>query len=170
MSQVFFAAPPPLVKLMDFLRVTRLIKCFQTSRGLRQVSLVLYESKEYIMLLVVSIFQSCIVFSLLVYEVEEMQMRTGSMFPTYLDALWYAVITATGVGYGDLYPQTVAGKVLGSWLAVLGVLLFCLPTSKLLYKFVEFFYLPYILTTNKWNEKRRQTAINRRNNVLEDMF
>lgn len=163
-----FQIPRILFRLIDFLRISRLIKCFQASRGLRQVLLVLYECREYIMLLVVSIIQACLIFSSLVYEVED--MNNMSMFPQYLDSLWYAIITATGVGYGDFYPQSLAGKFFGAALSVLGVLLFCLPTSKLVYKFVECFYLPYILTPDVWEEKRRKLMTERRNKFLEEMF
>ena len=47
-----------------------------------------------------------------------MPITTGS------DALWYVVVTISTVGYGDLYPVTNAGRVVGSLLIVLGVGIF----------------------------------------------
>ena len=35
-------------------------------------------------------------------------------------AMWWAIATLTTVGYGDVYPITVAGKIIGSFIAVLG--------------------------------------------------
>jgi|AntRauTorcE11897_2_1112592.scaffolds.fasta_scaffold00047_27 voltage-gated potassium channel len=42
---------------------------------------------------------------------------------TYFDALWWAVVTATSVGYGDIYPVTHAGRVTAMFLMVFGVAL-----------------------------------------------
>ena len=37
----------------------------------------------------------------------------SSSIKTYGDALWYMIVTLTTVGYGDLYPVTMAGKIIG---------------------------------------------------------
>ena len=42
-------------------------------------------------------------------------------FPTFGDALWWAVVTLGTVGYGDVVPTTTAGRILGSAVIVLGV-------------------------------------------------
>jgi voltage-gated potassium channel len=41
--------------------------------------------------------------------------------PTVGDALWWAVVTATTVGYGDLYPVTLEGKLIAAAVMVLGI-------------------------------------------------
>lgn len=40
------------------------------------------------------------------------------------DGIWWAVTTMTGVGYGDLYPVTTGGRVVGMMLEVIGVVVF----------------------------------------------
>lgn len=37
------------------------------------------------------------------------------------DGVWWAITTVSGVGYGDLYPVTLVGRIIGSFLQVLGV-------------------------------------------------
>ncbi len=42
-------------------------------------------------------------------------------FETYGDALWWAVVTTTTVGYGDLYPETTVGKIVAGVLMIVGI-------------------------------------------------
>ena len=58
-------------------------------------------------------------------------------FSTIVDGLWWGVATLTTVGYGDLYPITPAGKLLGGLIAILGVGLFALPAGMIASGFVE---------------------------------
>ncbi|AVO45446.1 cyclic nucleotide-gated ion channel [Phreatobacter cathodiphilus] len=50
-------------------------------------------------------------------------------FATIPDALWWAVITLTTVGYGDVYPVTGAGKLIAGVTAVLGIVMLALPVG-----------------------------------------
>ncbi len=43
--------------------------------------------------------------------------------------MWWAVVTLTTVGYGDVYPHTALGKLIGAVIAVLGIGLFALPAG-----------------------------------------
>ena len=52
-------------------------------------------------------------------------------------SMWWAATTLTTVGYGDVYPKTVMGRLLGSLIAVLGIGLFALPAGILASGFSE---------------------------------
>ena len=52
-------------------------------------------------------------------------------------AMWWAVATLTTVGYGDVYPVTVMGKIMASIIAFLGVGMFALPAGILASGFAE---------------------------------
>lgn len=58
-------------------------------------------------------------------------------FPSIPAALWWGVVTLTTVGYGDVYPVTVLGKLLASAIAILGIGLFALPAGILAAGFGE---------------------------------
>jgi len=58
-------------------------------------------------------------------------------FPSILSSMWWAVMTLTTVGYGDVYPITPLGKFLGAFIAVLGIGMFVLPAGILASGFSE---------------------------------
>ncbi|KAM9817313.1 potassium voltage-gated channel subfamily KQT member 1-like [Neosynchiropus ocellatus] len=72
-------------------------------------------------------FLCLIICSYLVYLAEFQEQE--SFFNSYADALWWGVITLTTIGYGDMIPITIAGKVIASFFAVLAVAFFALPAG-----------------------------------------
>ena len=51
--------------------------------------------------------------------------------------MWWGIVTLTTIGYGDMAPVTVEGKLLGSFVAILGLGMFALPAGLLGGAFVE---------------------------------
>ena len=58
-------------------------------------------------------------------------------FPDIPSTMWWAVVTLTTVGYGDVFPVTALGRIFASFIAILGVGMFALPTGILGAGFVE---------------------------------
>ena len=54
----------------------------------------------------------------------QFEKSTNVQVNTYWDALWWAVCTVSTVGYGDIYPITGWGRLVGSVLIIVGVILF----------------------------------------------
>jgi voltage-gated potassium channel len=76
-----------------------------------------------------------VMISSVMYFVEhDAQPKVFSSIPA---SMWWAVVTLTTVGYGDIYPVTTLGKILGSIVAVLGIGMFALPAGILGSGFVE---------------------------------
>ncbi|XP_065062928.1 potassium voltage-gated channel subfamily A member 7-like isoform X2 [Rhopilema esculentum] len=71
------------------------------------------------------------------------------------DWFWYSVITITTVGYGDVYPRTILGKLVGAICALFGVILFCLLTPIIFRHFVENYYVRELMSQNISAEKRK---------------
>jgi voltage-gated potassium channel len=58
-------------------------------------------------------------------------------FPNIVASSWWTIVTLTTVGYGDIYPVTVLGKILGGIIALLGIGLVALPTGIISSGFME---------------------------------
>jgi len=58
-------------------------------------------------------------------------------FATYWDGIWWAVVTVTTVGYGNLYPKTVEGRLVGMVLMLVGISFLSLLTAAIASRFVR---------------------------------
>jgi voltage-gated potassium channel len=58
-------------------------------------------------------------------------------FPGLWDGIWWAVVTVTTVGYGDLYPKTVEGRLIGIGLMFVGIGFLSLLTAAIASRFVK---------------------------------
>ena len=63
------------------------------------------------MLLVFFLVLGIVIFASLVYYAERIQVNPTNDFSSIPLGLWWALVTMTTVGYGDMQPTTVAGKV-----------------------------------------------------------
>jgi voltage-gated potassium channel len=124
----------PLVAVdLRFIRSVRLFRLFRVlkmghySKTLSTLIGVLRAKKEELLLTAFSGSILLIVASSLMYLVErESQPEAFASIPR---AMWWGAMTLTTVGYGDIYPQTAAGKLIGACIAVLGIGLFALPAG-----------------------------------------
>lgn len=51
------------------------------------------------------------------------------VFQNIGDSLWWSVVAFTTVGYGDIYPITPMGKILGSIISMIGIAMIAIPTG-----------------------------------------
>lgn len=123
------------IRAVRLFRLFRLFKIGRYSQSLRTLGKVLKSKKEDLLITAFIVFILLVVASSLMYFVEnKAQPEAFSSIPT---AMWWGVITLTTVGYGDIYPVTMAGKVLGSIISILGIGIFALPTGILASGFAE---------------------------------
>ena len=59
------------------------------------------------------------------------------VFSNIGNSIWWAFATLTTVGYGDIYPVTVIGKVIASIVAIIGIGLIAIPTGLISATYVE---------------------------------
>lgn len=115
------------IRILRLLRVFRLLKIGRYSESLKKFGIVLKMKKEELGIAVfivgfLLVFTSCIMY----YVENEAQPEAFSSIPK---AMWWGVATLTTVGYGDVYPITALGKVLGAMIAILGVGMVALPAG-----------------------------------------
>lgn len=68
---------------------------------------------------------------------EAERFAEGSKITTFGDAIWWAIVTITTVGYGDLYPVTLLGRVIAVVLMLSGIVVIGILTAALASWLVE---------------------------------
>jgi voltage-gated potassium channel len=115
------------IRVLRFVRLFRLLKMSRYLRSLRLFGSIIHEKKEDLVLAIGIVLVILLFASSGMYVIENAaQPEAFSSIPA---AMWWGIATLTTVGYGDIYPITPLGKVLGSIIALLGVGLFALPAG-----------------------------------------
>lgn len=130
-----FVSDLRFLRALQLFRFLRLFKLVRYSEAMQRFIRVIRKKRDDLLLAAVGSSLLITVASHLMYFLEkDAQPETFSSVPA---TLWWAVITLTTVGYGDVYPITPAGKLLGAIIAVIGVGLVALPASILASGYLE---------------------------------
>lgn len=123
------------LRIVRLTRIFRLFKLGYYSQAFDVIARVFSRKKEYLVLSFLFIFILLIFSSSLMYVIEHhAQPDTFSSIPA---TMWWAIVTLTTIGYGDVYPITPLGKALCGIIALLGIAVFTLPAAILSVGFFE---------------------------------
>lgn len=123
------------IRAFRLLRLLRIFKFNRYSEALSSIGEVVKKKYHEMIVSVMFVFILLIIVSLLIYYVEH--DAQPDKFANAFSGLWWAVATLTTVGYGDIYPITVLGKILGAIIAIMGIGMVAVPAGILSSGFVE---------------------------------
>ena len=121
---------PPIGVLLD-IRILRLIRVFRVFKlkkyvtGGNTMMIALEKSRPKILAFLLFVLLVSVVLGSLMYVIEG--QKNG--FDTLPDSIYWAIVTLTTVGYGDVVPVTILGKIIASFIMILGYGIIAVPTG-----------------------------------------
>lgn len=116
-----------IVRVLRLFRLLRLLKLNRHFKSLRIIREVMIQTKNEILVSTFLVFILLILAATLMFYIENDAQPEA--FKNIGQALWWAVATLTTVGYGDIYPITGLGKIMSTFIALLGIGFVALPTG-----------------------------------------
>lgn len=134
---VFFPAGTVAFRMIRIVRIFRLFRINAYYDSLHVITQVIYGKRQQLVSSVVLILILMIGASLCMYSLEH--EAQPEVFKNAFSGIWWAASTLLTIGYGDIYPVTMMGKVLGIIISFLGVGMVAIPTGIISAGFVDIY-------------------------------
>lgn len=123
-----------ILKVLRLLRTLRVLRIFKAVRYSKSITLVLgvfrKEKKPLLTVFGLALIYT-IISALVIFNVEP------DSFNTFFDAFYWAVVSLTTMGYGDIYPVTTIGRIVTMISSVFGIAIIALPSGIITAGFME---------------------------------
>ncbi|MBR2672167.1 MAG: ion transporter [Oscillospiraceae bacterium] len=104
-------------------RTLRVAKAMRYSKSFTIIAKVIKNSKEALVAVITLAFGYILVSALIIFNVEP------DSFNTFFDAIYWATVSLTTVGYGDIYPVSTAGRIITMISSLFGIAIVALPAG-----------------------------------------
>ena len=116
-----------LVGIIRLIRILQLSKLTRHSPQMKILIQTFRASAKELMLLVFFLAIFSVFFASLVFYAERITPNPKNEFASIITGIWWAIVTMTTVGYGDVVPKTIFGMIVGILCAIAGVITMALP-------------------------------------------
>lgn len=114
-----------VIRIFRLLRIFRIFKLSRYVGEGQNLARALKASQHKIIVFLLTVWTSVIFFGTLMYLIE----GPSNGFTSIPQSIYWAIVTMTTVGYGDIAPQTVPGQTLASLIMILGYGIIAVPTG-----------------------------------------
>jgi voltage-gated potassium channel len=104
-------------------RIFRVFKAFRYSKNIEKIARVIKNSKDALIAVCTLALGYILISALIIFNVE------GDSFSSFFDAIYWATVSLTTVGYGDIYPVTTAGRIITMISSIFGIAIVALPAG-----------------------------------------
>ncbi len=122
-----------VVRSLRLLRVFRILKLTEYIGEAAVLRIALRESIRKITIFLFAVLTIVIIVGALMYQIEGEE----NGFTSIPAAMYWAIVTVTTVGYGDISPKTVSGRILASLLMIVGYGIIAVPTGIVTFEFAR---------------------------------
>lgn len=120
-----------LFRLLRTLKVLRAFKFLRYSKSFDIITNVFRKQKKVLSAVATMAVAYIVISALVIYNVEP------DSFETFFDAIYWATISLTTVGYGDIYPITTIGRIVTMFSSALGIAIIALPSGVITAGYLE---------------------------------
>ncbi|KAM5288479.1 voltage-gated potassium channel KCNC2 isoform 3-T3 [Ctenodactylus gundi] len=149
------------LRVVRFVRILRIFKLTRHFVGLRVLGHTLRASTNEFLLLIIFLALGVLIFATMIYYAERVGAQPNdpsasehTQFKNIPIGFWWAVVTMTTLGYGDMYPQTWSGMLVGALCALAGVLTIAMPVPVIVNNFGMYYSLA--MAKQKLPRKRKK--------------
>lgn len=114
-----------IIRSIRLIRIFRILKLTHFMGGANQLGNALYDSRHKIIVFLGTILCTVAILGTLMYMIEGVE----NGFTSIPRSIYWAIVTITTVGYGDIAPQTWFGQLIASMLMIIGYAIIAVPTG-----------------------------------------